>query len=129
VAKPFDQWYQGPWRIIKADTVASRVRLQPGEIMPHRSGALILNCPACNTMQVAHAQIQGSPEAPTLSAPVHCGKGYCQRCGVWFTVIGGCTREAERPKARITAIPDRLQRAGVRHAPSLEAALRRRSGG
>lgn len=124
-ARPAGEWFQGPWRVVAEDSLASRTKLAPGEIMRHHTGALILNCPACNAMQVGRADLAGPPDAPTLSAPVHCGKGFCQRCGVWFTVVGGRTREAEQPPVRATRVPDHLRRAGVRPPPSLEAAVAR----
>lgn len=124
MAKPFAEWYPGPWRVTAEDALTQRVRLQPGDLMRHRTGAVILNCPACNAMQVGRVDVTGPADAPSLSAPVHCGKGFCSRCGVWFTVVAGRTREAEQPAVRPTRIPDKLRAAGVTHPPSLEAAVR-----
>jgi len=124
MSKPFDEWFPGPWRIIEETSLNGRPRLAPGEVMHHRSGAVLLNCPACNAMQIGKG-VEGAADAPTLTAPVHCGKGFCHRCGIWFTVTGGATREAVKPTAKPVIIAPELRKAGVRPAPSLEAALRR----
>lgn len=123
-AKPFSEWFRGPWRVIPETSLGDRTRLAPGEIMRHHTGQVVINCPACNAMQIGSG-VKGDPQAPTLAAPVHCGKGFCHRCGVWFTIVGGRTEEAKKPPVRTTAIPPELRRNGVRPAPSLEPLVRK----
>jgi len=125
MAKPFDQWFQGPWRVVDRDVLSTRPKLRPGEIIAHRSGAIVLNCPACNAMQFAHSPLEGDRNSPTLGKPVHCGAGKCKACAVWFGVRSGTTFEAAKPNAAVAAIPDELKKAGVHESPSLEAAVKR----
>lgn len=83
--------HTGPWTIVDATTLAQRPRLAPGQLLRHRSGNVVLNCPACNATQFVVAQLAGPSDAPTLSCDVTCGAGYCKRCALRFTIVGGRT--------------------------------------
>ena len=115
-----NNWYPGPWTIIAEDSLEKKARIKPGDIMKHRSGNVLLNCPACNSLQFTKVQTIGTAELPSLTGPVLCGAGFCKRCAITFTVIDGKTvavEAQERPKA---TIPERLLKAGVTRPPVLD---------
>ena len=112
-------WFLGPWNVCKEDTLEQKPRIRKGEILRHKNGSVILNCPACGATQFARVGVSGADDNPTLDGPVHCGAGHCKRCGVWFTVVGGRTKETEpRPHKRLD-IPEPLKRAGVKPPPKI----------
>lgn len=106
-------WYNGQYRVVQGIDELGRTQLGRGDIIVHKSGMLILRCPACNAMQFGQASVLNSPDAPTLSKPLQCGSGHCKRCGVWFSIRNGKASEAESPVNAQTEIPDRLKKAGV----------------
>ena len=111
-------WYGGGWQILPGvESLESHPHLRPGEIVRHRTGAIILTCPACHAMQFALAKVSGTDERPTLDRPVHCGAGHCRRCGIWFTITDGVAALAAPPTQATTEVPARLARAGVHRAP------------
>ena len=114
MAAPVERWFQGPWRVVSNEVLETQPKLAPGQILRHRSGAVVLNCPACNAMQFAHSPLVGPDDAPTLTKPVHCGAGLCRGCAVWFAVRNGHTEPAPAPVPERPEIPERLARAGVR---------------
>lgn len=90
-------------------------RVVGGDIIVHRTGAILLNCPACGRMQFTTHALEGSDAAPDIIGPVQCGSGHCTRCGVWFQIVTGVPRILEAPSAarpRIS-ISEALRRAGV----------------
>jgi hypothetical protein len=116
-------YFEGPWRILKRNSLEQGVTTKPGEILLHRSKAIILNCPVCNAMQFTAAKNIGSREKPTLSKPVHCGAGHCRRCGVWFSVTNGKTvlhEEGDPREAPAMLLSTKLRRAGVVKPPELK---------
>lgn len=93
-------------------------KVGPGEIIIHKTGNLLLNCPKCGKVQFATAQLEGSDEAPDIMTPIQCGSGYCHRCGVWFRIVTGQPEIIEDPPEReSTNIPDELRNAGVKSPP------------
>ena len=120
-----EKWYQGPWKVIAETSMAEKARLLPGEIMKHGSGTILLNCPACNSVQFAKATVIGSDILPSLDKAIQCGSGFCRRCGVWFRIIDGKTVEQDAPVRVDTVIPEKLAAAGVTKAPSLAEEIRK----
>jgi hypothetical protein len=111
--------FEGPWKVAKHGSLEKGV---PGKgvILKHRTGAVVLRCPKCNALQFAHSPVGGHVRAPTLSKPIQCGAGHCNRCAIWFTVDAGKTVIVEGPPAkRSTPVPTRLRKAGVRPPPKL----------
>ena len=93
-------------------------KVAPGEIIVHKTGNLLLNCPKCGKIQFAAAKLEGSDEAPNIMAPIQCGSGYCQRCGVWFRIVTGKPEILEAPPGREPLdIPKELLQAGVKRPP------------
>ncbi len=92
-------------------------RVARGDIIVHRSGNLLLNCPACGKVQFTAARLEGSDEAPDIMQPIQCGAGYCHRCGVWFRIVTGKPEIVEAPPRKRAAIPEALRRAGVTEPP------------
>jgi hypothetical protein len=118
--------FEGPWRVVDKSTLGDRPRPAPGEIIKHRSGAVVLCCPACGAMQFAHAPVVGNDARPTITKPIQCGSGNCKQCGIWFSIDAGHTvlMNAPPPKRPPRAIPERLVKAGVKEAPKLPDDLR-----
>lgn len=116
-------YFQKPWHVVSRDSLEKGVATKPGEILMHKSGAVVLNCPECRAMQFTHAKNVGTPEIPTLSKPILCGAGHCRRCGIWFSVINGETvvhdgdPRGEKPKMMLSI---KLKKAGVKSPPKLE---------
>lgn len=107
-------WYDGPFKVVEGiDTLGKMPHIGRGDIIAHKSGAVVLRCPACNAMQFGRAAVLNSKEAPTLDRPLQCGSGHCKKCGVWFTIRNGEARPAKKPEQKRTAIPDKLTAAGV----------------
>ena len=107
-------WYDGPFRVVPGVEELGRMpHIGQGDILKHKSGAVVLRCPACNAMQFARAKVMNSDETPTLDQPIQCGAGHCKKCGVWFTVKNGRAQKAEKPKPKKTELPDKLKKAGV----------------
>ncbi len=115
--------HDGPWKVIDKDDAGSGLPVR-GEIVRHRSGAVVLRCPACNSIQFAHSPITGPDDAPTLLKPIQCGAGNCKRCGVWFSVDAGKTVITEAPETPVRPIPAKLRRGGVKEAPKLPPEFR-----
>lgn len=115
------QWYEGPFRVVP-DIKELKDRPSParGDIIAHRSGAVVLRCPRCGAMQFTRADILNDPSAPTLDRPIQCGSGHCKKCGIWFVIQRGRAKEVQEPEKKKTAIPDRLARAGVTPPPELK---------
>lgn len=114
--------FEGPWKIINKDSLGKRFPKR-GEIIKHKSGAIILNCPKCNAMQFTHSPVSGTNEIPTLSKPIQCGAGNCDRCGVWFQITAGKTLVSKEPVKHERPIPSKLVDAGVKKAPKLPPEL------
>lgn len=110
-----DELYKGPWRVSKNDSIGMGVGI--GEIIRHRSGAVILRCPKCRAMQFAHSPISGSDDTPTLTKPIQCGSGHCTRCAIWFTVTTGRTQLTEPVKREGRVLPKSLVDAGITAPP------------
>lgn len=81
--------FDGPWHVIAADSLITR--LAPGEIMRHKSGVLVLPCPACGVLQFAAHTVEGDP--PSISGAVRCAAAKCpaRRCACRWTIIAGQT--------------------------------------
>jgi len=94
--------------------------LPAGDIIDTGRGVLLLACPACAKIQFAAGEVTGLQTHPTVSRPIHCGNGYCQKCGVWFRVMSGKPEIIEEPKREPTTISDMLKRAGVKPPPVRE---------
>jgi len=93
-------------------------KVAPGEIIVHRTGTLLLNCPKCGKVQFVAAKLEGSDQAPDIMKPIQCGAGYCNRCGVWFKIVTGRPIIVEEvPVVKQAEIPDVLKRAGVKRPP------------
>ena len=106
-----------------ADPAATSMDLVSGRVARGtivRSGAvLVLACPACAKMQFTAHAMTGPPDAPTVSEPIHCGAGYCKRCGVWFRIDAGVPEVMGAPPEPTPErpIPQRLRDAGVAIPP------------
>lgn len=111
--------FPGPWKVLGGiDRLTTR--LNPGEIIKHKNGAIILNCPACNSVQFARSRMSGSDDAPTIDEPIQCGSGYCDKCGIWFQVKNGQTLPVEvEQNSDGVEIPKKLRDAGVHPPPKL----------
>jgi hypothetical protein len=120
---PPEGWFAGPWAVLTGvDSLEVKPRLSPGEVMRHKSGNVVLTCPACHALQFGTAKITGTDERPSLDRPLHCGSGHCRRCGVWFTLRDGVALLVAAPAAPAGApVPERLARAGV-HTPPRQPA-------
>lgn len=111
------EWYDGPYTVVDGiDNLASKPRPALGDIIAHRSGAVVLRCPKCHAMQFTRAEIYNSKEHPTLDRPIHCGSGHCKKCGIWFTIKNGTSCQVDPPEKKTRKISDKLAKAGV-HAP------------
>jgi hypothetical protein len=116
-----DGWYDGQYSVIDATALEGGQAVKRGEIMKHRSGAVIIRCPRCNALQFTAADVQGPPDAPTLSKPIQCGAGTCKRCGVWFRIAAGKAIPADPATAQPSKpIPEKLARAGVKAPPMIK---------
>jgi len=112
------EWYDGPYKVLDGvDQMARRPRPGRGDIIAHRSGALVLRCPACNALQFTRGTVFNAKESPTIDRPIHCGSGHCQKCGVWFSIKNGRALPAKAPEKTKLKIPEKLARAGVHEAP------------
>ena len=111
--------FTGPWKVLTGvDKLTNR--LLPGEIIKHKNGALILNCPKCNSVQFTRARMSGTDETPTIEEPIQCGGGYCDKCGIWFQVKNGRTLPVEvEQNSDGVEIPKKLRDAGVHPSPKL----------
>jgi len=96
--------FEGPWKVIDKDSLQQKTP-GPGEIIRHRSGAIVLRCPKCRALQFTHSPIEGTDEMPTLTKSVQCGGGKCLRCGVWFRVNAGRTVITAAPAVSKTPVP------------------------
>jgi hypothetical protein len=87
--------FGGPWRVIDANSLMRR--LSPGEIMQHKSGVLVLSCPACGVLQFAACTVEGDP--PSISGTVRCAAAQCpgRRCACRWTIIAGRTVAEDAP--------------------------------
>ncbi len=94
--------------------------LPPGDIIDTGRGVLLLACPACAKIQFAAGEVTGLPTHPTISRPIHCGNGYCQRCGIWFRVMSGKPEVIDEPQREKPTIKDMLKKAGVKSPPVLD---------
>lgn len=112
--------FQGPWTLkTNADSVGDELKM--GEIISHRSGAIILKCPKCSSLQFVHSDVAVSHGVPTLSKRIQCGSGFCKRCAIWFGVVAGRTVIYDGPEKIVkTLIPQRLIDAGVKKAPRID---------
>ena len=111
-------WYPGPWHVCEEDSLEKRPRLSQGEMLIHKNGSILLNCPACNALQFARVEVIGDKKKPTIRGVVHCGAGHCKRCGVWFSVSGGRTTQETEPVKKSVVISTKLKVAGVKR-PSI----------
>lgn len=111
--------FNGPWTVAKAKTLEDGI--PTGQIVKHKSGAILLRCPKCNAMQFTHSPIVGADETPTLTKRVQCGSGFCKRCAIWFSVDAGKTVIHDGPQEiSETPLPKKLVDAGVKTAPTIE---------
>ena len=107
-------WYDGPFKVVPGvEELGKMPHIRQGDILIHKSGAVILRCPACNAMQFGRAKVLNSPETPTLDQPLQCGSGHCKKCGVWFSIRNGKAEPSEKPEHKKTELPDKLVKAGV----------------
>ena len=111
-----DKLYQGPWRVVDRDTLGHTMRI--GDVMKHKSGAVILKCPKCRALQFAYSPVTGTDDKPTLTRSIQCGGGHCKRCGIWFRVDAGETVLSDAAKSEPRPIPERLKR-GMKTPPKL----------
>lgn len=95
-----DNWFNGPWCISDHTSLESRPNLDDGEILRHSSGNLLLNCPACKSLQFVTLKVEGDAESPTIRGDILCGSGGCTRCSSVFTIRAGKTVEVDRPKEK-----------------------------
>jgi len=108
------EWYDGNYAVLPdVNELSQRPHIGRGDIVKHKSGAIILRCPACGAVQFARAQILNSDKAPTLSQPVHCGSGHCQKCAIWFTIKNGRAEKTKEPKPAKVELSNKLKAAGV----------------
>ena len=115
------EWFSGPYFVIAGvDTLGKRPRLGRGEIIAHKSGAVILRCPACAAVQFARADVLNDPHTPTLDRPIQCGSGHCKKCGVWFTIRNGEAKKVDEPTRPTRTLPKKLADAGVAAPPRLK---------
>ena len=111
--------FHGPWKVLGGVDKLTK-RLLPGEIIKHKNGALIFNCPKCNAVQFTRARMSGNDDAPTIDEPIQCGSGYCDKCGIWFQVVNGTTRLVDtKTNDDGVEIPDKLKDLGVHPSPKL----------
>jgi hypothetical protein len=114
------EWFSGPYFVLeKVDSLETKPRIGRGEIIAHKSGAIILRCPKCAALQFTRAVILNAPATPSLDRPVQCGSGHCKKCGVWFTIKNGEALPAEAPEPKPRVLPEKLRKAGVRYVPRL----------
>lgn len=112
------EWYGGPFRVIPGvDSLGQRPRPGRGDIIAHKSGAVVLRCPKCAALQFTRATVLNDPATPTLDRAIQCGSGYCKKCGIWFSIRNGQASEVEPPPPKKTTLPDKLKKAGVHEAP------------
>jgi hypothetical protein len=71
-------FFEGPFKITHGSSLADRGRLRAGEIMKHRSGALIYRCPGCLSIAFHVAKLTGPDDLPSLDRPMICGCGLCK---------------------------------------------------
>lgn len=110
--------FEGPWKVVEANTLEKMPAIAQGEIVKHKSGAILIKCPKCSALQFTHSEITGSNDYPSLQKRIQCGSGFCKRCAIWFGVNSGKTVLFDGPEERIaTPIPERLIKAGVKKAP------------
>jgi hypothetical protein len=115
------EWFKGPYYVLeKVDSLETKPRPGRGEIIAHKSGAVILRCPQCGALQFGRAVILNSPATPTLDRPLQCGSGHCKKCGVWFIIRNGEALPAEAPERKERVLPEKLRKAGVRYVPRLK---------
>jgi len=92
-----EDWFPGPWVVCEGDTLETKPSLRKGEVMKHKSGNTMLNCPACGALQFTAKQVEGDDDSPTLRGVVVCGNGGCVKCKASFTSTAGRTVESEQP--------------------------------
>jgi len=115
------EWYNGPYKVVDGiDTLGRRPSPGLGDIIAHRSGALVLRCPKCHAMQFTRAVVYNSKENPTLDRPIHCGSGHCKKCGIWFSITGGTSEQVDEPVKATRPIPRKLAKAGVHPSPKIK---------
>lgn len=111
--------FKGLWSVVNQDD--HKRFPDPGEIMKHKSGAIMLRCPECNSLQFTAAIITGPDDAPTISKPIVCGAGSCKRCAVRFSIDAGRTiKESSEDNGGKIGIPEKLKQAGVKKAPRIK---------
>lgn len=93
-------------------------RLPPGDIIDTGRGVVLLACPACAKIQFAAGQVTGPPTAPHVATPIHCGNGYCRRCGIWFRIMNGRPQKVAPVEPERVKISDMLKQGGVKPAPT-----------
>ncbi len=114
------EMYTGSYRVLKeVSTLAQRRLPGRGDILRHKSGAIVLRCPKCVAIQFTRAEVLDSDDSPTLDRPVQCGAGHCKKCGIWFTIHSGRAAEVPKPEKKPQEIPKVLARAGVHPSPKL----------
>jgi hypothetical protein len=110
--------YAGPWRRLPGDRLEQHPRLALGDLLVLRSGAVMLRCPACGTLQFIVATCTGDPEQPSLDSATTCAARDCRtkRCACRWTVVNGVTRleVAAPPPPPAPRISPALVAAGVR---------------
>ena len=115
-------YFEGPWKIIDKDSLEQVISPGIGQVLKHRSGAVVLRCPECRAVQFTCSPVTGSDDKPTLTKPIQCGSGHCQRCGIWFSIVVGKTvvhdDDPREKQARI--LSSKLRKAGVKEPPKLK---------
>jgi len=113
-------FYDAPYKLLPKEIDSIRKRVTPyiGEVLRHRSGLLVLHCPACRSVNMAATDLSGTEAAPTTGL-IHCGAGGCKKCGVWFRLIDGLAVLVPAPDPPKHPIPEELAEAGVKAAPEL----------
>lgn len=92
-------------------------RLPPGDIIDTGRGVVLLACPACAKIQFAAGQVTGPAAFPHVATPIHCGNGYCRRCGIWFRVMNGRPQLVDPVERARPKISDMLQQGWVKPPP------------
>lgn len=114
------QWYGGRYKVLEGVDKLGSTHVKPGDIIAHKSGAVILRCPDCNAVQFGHAKVLNSLASPSLDRPLQCGSGHCKKCGIWFTISNGRAAKVEQPERPTRKIPEKLANAGVKAPPKLK---------
>lgn len=112
------EWFEGPWFISSEESLEKRSRLDRGEILIHKSGNLLLNCPACNALQFSTVGVENDTQYPSLLGVVQCGNGGCLRCKALFTVRAGKTVKVDNLPTKKKVDWSHIK--GIKNPPKIE---------